>query len=557
METLHAFDNFLPQRNLNCVEGPAIPLQLELPQDENTFLHWTVAVDGPGAVSLSVDIRKTGAHTKLTGCWPGEPRKERAVQWESEINVRTPIFWKATCRGDPGALISKDAGIGNELIPLLTTAMEYATIMGLPVDQAGYRAMQGLKTVRWSLETVQRHLVSLLVPHAGKAASLFPIEKSMRWAIYELCAADETGRVSQLASICPGLLTICCAIGDRSIEARYELLKMVIAGARLGRILDKAVDIWAKLTEARSEILRSQRIRIAHAGPLVPPAILWQSGDYPVIPEDIPLIASDNLCWYMVQSMITLDFFPSPQTGHFAAFLSRHAVAFVRLLESEYGDLPECYIQIFKYLVYLVDTGRCISRMTKPEKLIAEYNTWYVGNYDPRVRLVQMLDPGPAMGLTSWECDFGVIRFIATGRELIQESMRMHHCVAGLSLSAERGQVQIFHGEIDGERATIKICFRDGKAELIEAKGITNRELSQFVMVVIQAWLDDLTMALNARRVGNKIEVLCGSFSPSALDSNESIRPSPPTPTRSHCEHSGSRICASMQSGKDGLTILG
>lgn len=86
----------------------------------------------------------------------------------------------------------------------------------------------------------------------------------------------------------------------------------------------------------------------------------------------------------------------------------------------------------------------------------------------------------------------GKIRFIETVKDLLDESDAMHHCVASFAWRAVKGEVQLFHGDIDGQAVTIEVTCPSGKPLLGQVKGIANLEPDSRVRNVIASWLIDL-----------------------------------------------------------------
>jgi hypothetical protein len=86
--------------------------------------------------------------------------------------------------------------------------------------------------------------------------------------------------------------------------------------------------------------------------------------------------------------------------------------------------------------------------------------------------------------LTDFECPQYFSELI-TGKDLLSEGVRMHHCVGGYAETVKRGESMIFHLEAAGEPSTIEISKDtiNGTADHLfikQHKGICNKEPSRF-----------------------------------------------------------------------------
>ncbi|MBF0501388.1 MAG: PcfJ domain-containing protein [Candidatus Riflebacteria bacterium] len=527
---------------------------------------WTVPLERLGDIILEGELSEGGACARLFRLLQSpEGKTERRMLWLLALNVQPPLILRSESKGNtPYHIFDPDAGNLDSLDPFLTDGLE--AIRSSPdlkdVDSSNWNK------VSLSLMAIQRHLIGQLIPDVAAISSMFPTYcfrppylvafdepdaaatssmlatgNSIRWWLYEMIVNDATGRVGQMARVCPGVLLIAKILKNLHRDKELDmLLNFIISGERLGRVLDLAVELWILVSAPRVVADRAweQRIRIARAGPLVPPRLLWEVPDTAAVVEDIPTSSRDNLAWFEVQSIashIARKFLPKDSRAKFLAFTSRHAPKLIAIADRP-EDLEIAFFKCVTQINHLVDfaraTGRCPGRNTKPHKIIEESDRWHEqqGYLNPRLLLARAglssrpispeepLDPGPVDTVRIWRRDSDFIRFIATVGSLIEESRLMHHCVASYAAMAVEGKLQLFHGEIAGEKVTIEIAFDNGTPNLGQVSGISNKKPEVFVMHGIHTWMGDLAEALKAQTLGITPHLI-GRFEDGRTASNE------------------------------------
>ncbi|MBF0503210.1 MAG: PcfJ domain-containing protein [Candidatus Riflebacteria bacterium] len=467
-----------------------------------------------GTLVLEAELLNVGARARLFRTTPSiDGITNRRPLWFLTVNVRPPLVMRSgLMRQLPDLLFDKDAVRHDSLDSFLRAPMSLIRFDNPDIKGS---KLADPEEVTSSLLEIQRHLITLLLPVAAETAALFPSGSSMRWWIYELIANDESGRMAQMAKVCPGVLILAMAIQASHPAKMSELLDMTAAGVKLGKILDTASEIFATGPKA-SELGQIQRIRIARAGPFVPPSLLMSVPDGGIVPEDIPDDPKDNLAWFKAQIIAeerANNLLAGPCLKSFMAFISRHAVELWRIAKTARMSFEQLITQLCDYARA---TDRYPGRTTSPEKLLQESRQWHDRQEYLRLRMPperrgeasreispeQPLDPGPIGAFQTWKLGEDVIRFLPTAGDLLEESRRMHHCVASYASKAIQGNTHIFHAEIAGEPSTIELSFSNGKPTLRQAAGIKNKKPREEAMNTIKLWFEDLFMALMASTRG-------------------------------------------------------
>jgi hypothetical protein len=263
--------------------------QLGLSFDAHVLQTWTDAAAAQVGLELSVALTRTGARLTLIGPWPGgdgEAPPPRGILWRAVVDVVGTTVGASISPAPEGAeRLARATAFASDLpIDCFTAPLAWTARVALEHDLP---AEDLLLAMRRSLVLVARHLTRLLVEPALAACRPFPLAGGMRWFVYEAAANDPSGRVSRLASCCPGLLVLCKALCDRgAVAACREILTATAQGASPGRLLALALRAWAERRGASAspdEVTR-QRVRISRAGPQASPEMLWQ-GTAPAIPR--------------------------------------------------------------------------------------------------------------------------------------------------------------------------------------------------------------------------------------------------------------------------------
>lgn len=399
-------------------------------------------------------------------------------------------------------------------------------LAGHPGGTGRLQAMPG------AMARAARHLQRLLVPRAVRAARAFD-DPLLWWSVYAVAADDLSGRLAQVAEVCPGLLRFMLATGSRQwhpgcsrVEAPLageplceEICAAVVAGQRLGRVLDRAARAWMRrnlhrLGRSRGEVpseeemeqmIAHQRVRIRSAGPLVPGELLHRPPPPGMVPEDIPRDPARNLGWYELTSQPWLPWSWPPgrlsrtQVAGLSRFLSRQGEALRRCCHPSVFDGPDQLQRFLGHLQhYLEHTGRVLNRRTSPARLLDDMDRWVVG-------LGESCDLPPdtqlqTLGLTPWRGGDAAFWPIPTVGQLVKETRRMRHCVASMAAAGVMGQAVFVHGEICKEPVTLEVApTGDGGFRLAEARGERDRFLSDAEGEAVERWLRHVAAGCDQR----------------------------------------------------------
>ncbi|HOT28475.1 MAG TPA: PcfJ domain-containing protein [Candidatus Ozemobacteraceae bacterium] len=482
-------------------------------------------------VALEVESHEGGAAARLFRHIPMHgDRVERLLLWALAVQVRPPVSFRAgfiTPRLD--LIFEPGAGSADGSDPFFDVSFEKACADDRLLRKAN---LPKRKDVTDSLRAFQRHLVRCLIPEAAQIAGLFPADGSMRWWIYGQIANDRTGRIAQMAKVCPGVLIMARKMDSLGDHRLNILLESIVRGERLGKVLDTTVEFWRLITGNRepAERCRDQRRRISGAGIRISPSLLWRLPHGAVVPEDIPSDPMDNQAWYDIQcesSLKAVEHLSLSARTSFLAFTSRHAIDIARLAREKWPEGNQGYAQE-RFLGSLTDfiqaTGRQPARSTRLDKLVEECDRWHRRmahelpdflrrgrGEEPPLPPESPLDPGLFADLLVWRQGPDVIRFLRTAGDLVEESQRMQHCVRSYARKAAAGNCQLFHGELAGEPVTIEIADGNGRPVLRQVSGLRNKRPGEPTYRQVMTWFGDLTAAIQAGSSGVPPK-LVGSF---------------------------------------------
>jgi len=397
-------------------------------------------------------------------------------------------------------------------------------------------------------------------PVARSLAMRFPVH--LRLPVYARVVDDRSGCLAQLATACPGALTYALALVERGAwlaPIGERLLAGVTAGTQLGPLLGDAIAAWmegcqraappprdvggeppqpaepaghklhglpfdlawvAQLagTKARS-LLERQRLLVRRAGPGVPATLLVAPPPAAFAPEDIPRPVRANARWYRVMRLRSLRPVPEDERERARAalcrFASRHALALWQL-----ADRRDVTTLLSDLLDYVAATHVSPGRTTDPQRLLAASWRWHTHHaWLPQAdrehvrRLAGLTFPEPA--LARWtdkephdaEADGAephvAVRAVTTPHALVDESERMHHCVATYAHAIAMGRSWIFHAEVAGRPLTIDAELRGTEFVLRQVLGVANRQPTAAELRALGPWLAALNAAQGRRANGD------------------------------------------------------
>lgn len=451
----------------------------------------------PWGARIALDLRHhASAHDELLDLLDGDHRREQHWSWRAELRVTFPAtaslppawpgpFWLLPRLGSAGRLPTR--AFSRLLQAIAGTQAQH---LGKPIDAVL------LEVARLLLRTAA-HLAERASAPALAATRGYTEEQGLHFFVYQQVLADESGRIAQLADVCPGLLGIAKALADRQAPAAEALVAAIRAGRKLPRLLDLAADAWREearragvVPELLPELARVTRQRLRRAGKRVAPRSLLSLFAPGLVAQDIPASADANASWYQRTSHPLLwprihgQSLPTPQLRALGALLSRRGPALLpRLaagsLASDLRDLRD----------YLLASQRVPRRNSNPDALLAAAKSW---REPPDEEPTPQLPPetpldGPT--IAPWqEADASVVRLQTVG-ELEREGRRMGHCVGSYAVSAASGAVQVFHASLGHLELTVMTAQRHGRIEIVEVAGPANRAPSDDERQMLQRWL--------------------------------------------------------------------
>jgi hypothetical protein len=392
-------------------------------------------------------------------------------------------------------------------------------------DSSDPDAPATMRAVYAALAGLEREAAALCDPGARNVVMRF--QPHLRFWLYGRLVGDPSGRLEQLAAVCPGALFFAFALEHSGHSAEKDasarLLADVIAGRRLDRALGDAIEVWAAEAADRAigapehidpvwdrvyrasgaerqRLLARQQLLIRRAGPMVATTNLFLPPPISFVAEDIPLKVRDNARWFSMVKCSRL-LLAEPVEGErqrcecLAAFVSKNAVALRRgggmtRPGTLVGALRDYAVATNRWPVratggwYLDDAARWHEQIAVIRG-VAELQELVAGPpIDPQSPL-----PGPPIG--EWRDDAGsLIAPVTSVGGLIEEGNLMHHCVASKYPEVARGSSAIYHASIEGKPLTVEIkpLPAYGGWGIEEAKGIANREPSAAQWTVLRRW---------------------------------------------------------------------
>jgi hypothetical protein len=392
------------------------------------------------------------------------------------------------------------------------------------------------RELRWKMSLVDgrlgalsRHAIRCCEPAVRRLALAFPL--GVRFQLYQRFLADRTGRLAQMAHVSPGTLLFALALlgePDADMEALGEaVVRDVLRGRRLGRLLEEAVAgwsagararaareatrfrpgeigaaVWARVADASPEegawIRARQRLLIRRAASRVEATLLWLPPPLAFAPEDVPAAARANERWFRVMksSWVTLWLRPrAAETRQLAlcAFASRHAEA----LYDRGGRARGVSRTLGRLMDYLEGTGRAPGCKADPARLLEACEGWHRWVYaivgDDMVRALDLCREHvlPTPPVSGWQGDGVEVVPIRKLGDLVWEGLQMGHCVATHAWSVMQGNSFVYSAKVHGRRLTIELVrTRSGSLELADLAGHANRPPTNAEVEALWPWLE-------------------------------------------------------------------
>ncbi|GAB4200646.1 MAG: hypothetical protein OHK0013_11880 [Sandaracinaceae bacterium] len=442
------------------------------------------ALTPPCAVRFATSSQRSFAFDALTGVSkvrlpPAGPavslrRIERGVRLETEGRTpRRAVTLRWGCEGvevecfGPGERAGPPSELSRGLSvrepsdgPLARFADEVAGPAGGP---------------RLALEALVRRarvwLVRAMPAHARRVAR--PFHPDVQPLVVTSVAADPTGRVAQLATVCPGIFALARTWPS---DGFAEVLRRTIAGETLVDAAAPMLDRWAFHLRRQPASERHLRfVRRASAG--VEPGSLAFPFPRGVVLDDVPVAPSPNEAWFRAIGVLASLAIAPGHEGY------ERLGPFVSARGAELGTLSESALANLLRRLRLrgVRLGRWPGRRTTVEAAIRAVRPWPEsehGGAPSRVVLAPPTNPGL------------VVRRLETAADLAAEGEEMHHCVTSHVDSVESGEILAVSLRFGAERLTATLTPMEGSTIVLDhLAGFANAEPSVEAARAVEAWL--------------------------------------------------------------------
>lgn len=443
------------------------------------------------------------------------------TSWRVRVRVQPPLRLVVTGEQRPSFPLWRGLPLRPQSAPLVR-ALDYLYVglrppFGYDTELLWCRVRGAM---RRAYEALRKHAIRLIDaadPTARHVALRFP--PCMHWFVYRTVLSDRTGHLAQVATTCPGLLTLAFLFEEDATPWHTDrVLDAVVEGRRLNAVLDLAVETWAQAARERREgllpppwtrldepgVLAAQRLLFRRAPAGLAPRLLWMMPPVALAPEDIPLAPRAAARYFRamkVPPLLVPGLRATEATQRALALLvSRHGADLQRRLQ--WRSRRTWARMLADLSDYLVAVGRVPSRRTDPRRLFAESRAWHrahlpEGAAAGRHRRPLLPDETPLSDppYPAWEqLDQGGVIPVAeivplrTVGELRREGEEMNHCVGTYSGAAVAGACSIYRATIYGRRLTIELARAADGWRLAQARGPHNREPTRKEREVLRAW---------------------------------------------------------------------
>jgi hypothetical protein len=271
-------------------------------------------------------------------------------------------------------------------------------------------------------------------------------------------AADATGRVAQLARVCPGVFAL--GVSLRASTALDEVCARTIAGERLARCLEPVLEAWRRAGSGPRDVARHATFVKRAPAPLDPDALREPFPEGLVL-DDLPAETAARTAWFIAAGTL------AARSGCGSAKDANALAPFVSARGAAIGELDaDARACLFAGLVQRGRTlGHWPARNT--ELAAARQRIHGFANDDERLAWIPTLTPP-----TNPRLD---VRVLASPAELAAEGERMGHCVASYTPDVLRREMLVFSVEWESARYTASaIVLPDDTLALAEVQGRHN-----------------------------------------------------------------------------------
>jgi hypothetical protein len=225
-------------------------------------------------------------------------------------------------------------------------------------------------------------------------------------------AADTTGRVAQLARVCPGLFALGVAL--RASTALDEACARTIAGRPLADCLEPVLEAWRRAGRGPRDVARHASF-VKRAPAAIDPTVLRAPFPPRLILDDLPEDEAARTAWFTAAGALAAltASEPAEHVARLASFVSARGEALGRLDEGERNTL----------LIALLERGRALGHWPSRRTQVPAARARAEG-FSPDAERVPWRPT-----LTTPSHPLLHIRLLATPAALAAEGQIMGHCV--------------------------------------------------------------------------------------------------------------------------------
>jgi hypothetical protein len=312
-------------------------------------------------------------------------------------------------------------------------------------------------------------LVRALPPAVRRVARLF--HEEVRLEVAARLMNDSTGRLMQLARVCPGVFTLSSfRVFGEPLDTACDL---AVRGLPLSEVLAALGSRGLPDRSRRSWVRHLPFVR--RATPAVAPDALWLCYPPGIAIDDVPKDPALNAAWFAAVAA----FVRSESHARLAPFVSAHG--------AELGALDDEVLSSLFWRLTVRGTrlGRWPSRKTTVACARDLVATWPAGSVTASLAAPRLAAPrDPRLE----------VRVLETDVDLAAEGEEMHHCIGTYAPRVARGETIALSVRFVGERLTAAVLpLRDGPLLIEHIAGFANRAPSEAALQALTMWLDGQT----------------------------------------------------------------
>ena len=295
--------------------------------------------------------------------------------------------------------------------------------------------------------------------------------------------ADASGRVAQLAKICPGVFVLAVALG--ASDALDEACARTVRGDALSEVMEPVLARWATCGDGAQTSRHASFARRAPSG--LDPRLLVSRFPDGLALDDVPVYATDRLAWFTAAGAFAgrTDRQLHARESRLAAFVSAQGVA---LGAADPRNVQHLLTRLEHRGQHL---GRWPSRRTTVEAATRASARFYDGIATRKVPVPPLRPPrDPNLQ----------VRPLQSAVELAAEGERMHNCLATCDERLYEGELLFLSVSYETARFTASAeVLDDGTLVLDEMVGMLGRPVAPAAKMAMEEWLEEQQIGVRRR----------------------------------------------------------